>query len=450
MKKVRIGCGAGCSRDRIEPSEDMLKYGNVDYLVFETLSESSFSANQLHKYHNPDEGYNEMLEERMRRILPLAYEKRTKIITNMGSANPIAAFEKVANIACELGLKGLTIAMIEGDDILDKINHLNQLEGIRNNSILADDVNDKIIYANVYLGANPILEALEQGADVIITGRVADPSLFVGPLMYEFGWHQDDLTEMGQATLLGHLLECCGQVTGGYYAHPGYKEVNNLAHLGHPIAEISETGEFIITKLEGTGGEVSLGTCKEQLLYEIGDPSCYITPDAIIDLTGVCLKQLEKDIVQVYGAVSVGIPETLKVNVGYHDGYLFNGEVCFAGADSLQLAQLCGEIIRERMEIIGVSPIALRMDFVGYNSLCLSTVSNHYAPEKLSEVRLRVAVHLAAEEDAILLSREMGFLYTNGPAGSSGVRTDFKKKIKITPLFIPANEIRTQVLYKTV
>ncbi len=450
MKNIRIGCGSGCCKDRIEPSEDMLQYGNLDYLVFETLSESSFSANQLHKYDHPDEGYNEMLEDRMRRILPLAYEKGTKIITNMGSANPTAAFEKVTKLACELGLNGLRIAMIQGDDLLDKIDHFDRWKSVQNPDIPVDELKDRIIYANVYLGAHPIREALEQGADVVITGRVADPSLFVGPLMYEFGWSQNDLTEMGQATLLGHLLECCGQITGGYYAYPGYKEVDNLARLGHPIAEISETGEFIITKLQGSGGKVSLGTCKEQLLYEIGDPSRYITPDAIIDLTGVRFKQLEKDVVHVQGAVSVGIPETLKVNVGLLDGFLFNGEVCFAGADSLALAQLCGEVIRERMEIIGVAPIALRMDFVGYNSLCLSVVSNHYAPEQVSEVRLRVAAHLATEEDAILLSKEMGFLYTNGPAGSSGVRTNFKRKVKISHLFIPVNEVEKQLLYKTV
>jgi hypothetical protein len=427
----------------------MLNHGNLNYLVFETLSETTFAANQLHKYYHPDEGYNEMLEARMRRVLSLCYAKGVKIISNMGSANPPAALEKVIEISRSLGLKGLKVAMVQGEDIMAEINRFSDSERWQNPGKTLAELKDKILYANVYLGATPIKEALRQGADVVITGRVADPSLFVGPLMHEFGWPQTDLERMGQATLLGHLLECCGQITGGYYAYPGYKEVDRLAYLGHPIAEIDETGVFTITKVEGSGGEVSLGTCKEQLLYEIDDPSCYKTPDAVVDFTGVTFVQAEKDVVRVRGAISRGLPKTLKVNVGYWDGYLFNGEVCFAGLDALRLAQCCGSMLQERIRIIGITPLALRMDYVGYNSLCLS-VSDHYAPAQMSEVRLRIAARFATREDAELLGLEMGFLYTNGPAGSCGVRTEFRPDIRITSIFIPPCAVTPQVTSVTV
>ncbi len=290
MRKIRISAGAGYGGDRFEPAIELIEKGNINYLVYECLAERTIALYQLAKTKNPELGYNPQLEKRLRPVLEPCFRKGIRIITNMGAANPIAAGEKVAQMAQNLGLHGLKIAVVLGDDVIDVIKSCDSevLETGENLEVYSA----KIVSANAYLGCQAITEALSTGANVVITGRVADPSLFLAPMVYEFGWKLNDYSVLGQGTVIGHLLECAGQVTGGYFADPGYKDVPRLWELGFPIAEVQENGEAIITKPEGSGGLVSEDTCKEQLLYEIHDPAAYITPDCVADFAGVALSRL--------------------------------------------------------------------------------------------------------------------------------------------------------------
>ncbi len=286
MKKLRIGSGAGYAGDRLEPALELIEKGNLDYICFEGLAERTIALAQKSKIENPSLGYNELLLYRMEKVLPLAYKNKTKVITNMGAANPVGAMQEIAKLAESLNLKNIKIAAVIGDDISDKIERYLSYT-IMETGLPLSSIQEHILSANAYLGCDGIVEALENDADIIITGRVADPSLFLAPMVYEFGWKKSDTQMMGIGTLVGHLLECAGQVTGGYFADPGKKEVPDLWNLGFPYVEIDEIGNGYISKLEEAGGIVTPATCTEQLLYEIHDPKKYITPDCIADFSNV-------------------------------------------------------------------------------------------------------------------------------------------------------------------
>ncbi|MBU5425459.1 DUF1446 domain-containing protein [Tissierella pigra] len=446
MKKIRIGCGAGCSYDRLEPAIELVEKGDIDYIVFECLAERTIANNQQQKLKDPSKGYTPMLEPRIRGILRKCKEEGIKIVTNMGAANPEAAIKLILEITKEMDITDIKVAMISGDNIIDDLEKYKEIVMWQSTHTLGE-LEAEIISANVYLGAEAIKEALDNGADIVVTGRVADVALFVGPLMHEFGWTENDLYKIGQATLLGHLLECGGQITGGYFADPGYKDVENLHILGHPIAEIDETGDFIVTKVKGSGGEVSLRTCKEQLLYEITDPSCYITPNAIVDFTKVCFRQIDKDVVLVTGAISKGSPTTYKVNVGYCDCYIGEGEVSFGGLNSLPRAKMCADIIEKRLKIVGANIDEYRVDYVGYNSLYKTNISDSFAPKEHSEIRLRISGRTKNYDDAMLIAQELDYLYTNGPAGSSGIESGVKQVLSVGAIIIPKENINVQITY---
>ena len=446
MKKIRIGCGAGCSYDRLEPAIELVEKGDIDYIVFECLAERTIANNQQQKLKDPSKGYTPMLEPRIRGILRKCKEEGIKIVTNMGAANLEAAIKLILEITKEMDITDIKVAMISGDNITDDLEKYKEIVMWQSTHTLGE-LEAEIISANVYLGAEAIKEALDNGADIVVTGRVADVALFVGPLMHEFGWTENDLYKIGQATLLGHLLECGGQITGGYFADPGYKDVENLHILGHPIAEIDETGDFIVTKVKGSGGEVSLRTCKEQLLYEITDPSCYITPNAIVDFTKVCFRQIDKDVVLVTGAISKGSPTTYKVNVGYCDCYIGEGEVSFGGLNSLPRAKMCADIIEKRLKIVGANINEYRVDYVGYNSLYKTNISDSFAPKEHSEIRLRISGRTKNYDDAMLIAQELDYLYTNGPAGSSGIESGVKQVLSVGAIIIPKENINVQITY---
>ena len=374
MKKIRIGSGAGYAGDRIEPAVELMEKGNLDYIIFECLAERTIAIGQQDKMKDPTKGYNQLLEARMRKILKLAKDNHIKVITNMGAANPVAAAEKTAEIAKELGVSGLKIAYVTGDDITP------QIEKYYDNDVLEldcklGDIKESILSTNVYLGAEGIIEALENGADIVITGRVSDPALSIGPLVHEFGWNiKDDADKMGQATLVGHLLECAGQVTGGYYADPGYKDVPDLDRLGFPLIEIDETGKFVVTKVEGSGGLVCEDTCKEQMIYEIHNPERYLTPDTVADFSHVTFTQVGKDRVEAAHATSHGKPETLKVSVGYKDCFIGEGEISYGGMNCMNRAKLAADIVEKRLKLVGVEMEEFRIDYIGYNSLYKSEI----------------------------------------------------------------------------
>ena len=448
MKKIRIGCGAGYAGDRIEPAIELVKGGKLDYIVFECLAERTIAIAQQDKAKNPDKGYNHLLEDRMRAILPIAKEMGVKIISNMGAANPISAINKTAEIARELGLSGLRLAAVTGDGITEGIGEFYDNEVLELGCKLAE-LSDKIVSANAYTGAEGILAALEGSADIILTGRVSDPSLVIAPLIHEFGWSNEP-DKIGQAVLAGHLLECAGQVTGGYYADPGFKEVPNLAALGFPLIEMGEDGSFIITKVEGSGGMVTTQTCKEQLLYEIHDPQSYLTPDAIADFSKVRFTELEPDVVQATGATSFKKPDNLKVSIGYKDCFIGEGEIHYGGRNALARAKLAGEVVAKRLEIINAEVEELRIDYIGSNSLYMDKISNTLKHHGSPEIRLRISGRTKDAKNAAKIANEVEALYTNGPAGGGGATKAVFEIISICSIFIPREAVKTIVTYTEV
>jgi hypothetical protein len=451
LKKIRIGAGAGYAGDRIEPAIEIMEKGNLDYIIFECLAERTIAIGQLQKLSNPDKGYNELLEYRMKKILPVCAEKKVKVITNMGSANPLAAAKVVKKLASDMGIKGLKIAAVLGDDIYSNIEKYMDNEVLETGNKLIT-IKSQIISANAYIGVEGIIEALKNKADIIITGRVADPSLTVAPLMFEFGWKKDDFEALGKGTLAGHLLECGGQVTGGYFADPGYKDVPDLWNLGFPIAEISEDGEIVITKLEDAGGMVTPATCKEQMIYEIHDPSQYYTPDVIADFSNVTMDQIEKDKVLVKGASGKAKTGLFKVSVGYKDCYIGEGEISYGGSGAYERAKLAGEVIEKRLKLINAPIEELRIDLIGVNSLYKDSISNFVNEGKVDfkEVRLRVAGRTVNKEDAKIIGNEVETLYTNGPAGGGGAAKNIKEIVSIASIFVLESDINIEVVYEEV
>jgi hypothetical protein len=373
MRKVRIGAGAGYSGDRIEPAVELAEQGELDYLVFECLAERTIALAQQEKRKDPARGYDPLLAERMTAVLGRCRASGTRIVTNAGAANPVAGATRVREIARSLGLAGLRIAVVGGDDVLALLAGEDiRLEGA--SGTLAA-LGERVVSANAYIGAAPIVEALAGGADVVITGRAADPALFLAPLVHEFGWSLGDWTRLGQGTLVGHLLECAGQVTGGYFADPGFKDVAGLGRLGFPIAEVDEEGSAVITKIPGSGGRVSEATCKEQLLYEIHDPSRYLTPDVVADFSNVTISEIAPDRVSVRGGAGHPRPERLKVSVGYLDGFVGEGQISYAGPGALARARLALEIVAERLRLSGARVRDARYDLIGVDALHGATLS---------------------------------------------------------------------------
>jgi hypothetical protein len=442
MKKIRIGCGAGYAGDRIEPAVEIAQDGNVQYLIFECLAERTIAIGQQQKQQDPNKGFNELLAERMRAVLPICAEKGIKIITNMGSANPRAAAELTAEIARSFNIKRLKIAVVEGDDVYQIVSERDC--DLDEAGCAISRSGKQIISANAYIGAEPLLEALQNGADVVIAGRVADPSLFLSAMMYEFDWQPTDWSLLGKGTVIGHLLECAGQITGGYFADPGYKDVPNLARLGFPIAEITEDGDAIMTKVVGSGGCVTVDTCKEQMLYEIHQPDCYMTPDVIADFSGVTFTEVAKDRIAVSGGDGHPRPPTLKVSVGYQDGFIAEGEISYAGPGAVARGQLALDIVKERLAICHVQPEEIRFDLIGVNSLHGETLSQSSQPY---EVRARVAARFYDKAQAVKIGNEVETLYTNGPAGGGGVMKSVKNIVAMDSTRLNRDLVKPSVTY---
>ena len=408
---IRIGCGAGFSGDRLEPALILVQQANLDYLVLECLAERTIALAQKRKRQNPDLGYDPLLERRIELLLPDLLPRNVRLITNMGAANPLAAAEKICEIARRLNLS-VTVAAITGDDVFQQLS--GEEAALETGLPLRDS--GPLISANAYLGADAILPALATNANIIITGRVADPSLFLTPLVHEFGWSLADAAQMGQGTVIGHLLECAGQLTGGYFADPGRKDILDMAHLGHPFADILPDGTATFGKVAGTGGLLTVATAKEQLLYEVMDPSRYITPDVVADFTQVRIEEVGPDQVRVSGGRGQAAPHTLKVSVGYDAGFVGEGEISYAGSNALGRAQLAGAIIQERLQDRFAD---LRIDYIGSTSVHRT---NFGQPADPYEIRLRVAGKAPTASLAALVGEEVEALYTNGPAGGGGAR----------------------------
>ena len=448
MKSIRVGSGAGYAGDRLEPSRELIEKGNLDYISYECLAERTIAIGQDAKLKDPNKGYNSLLEHRMEQALPLCWKHKVKLITNMGSANPEAGAKKCVEIAKKHGLDGMKIACVTGDDLLPVIDKYGDTEVWETHEPLSK-LPGKIVSANAYMGAEGIVKALEQGADVVITGRVSDPAIFMAPAIYEFGWSMEDWDKLGKGTMMGHLLECGGQATGGYYADPGKKDVQGMGHLGFPLIEISEDGSFFITKVEGSGGEVTPSTCSEQIVYEIHDPENYLTPDVVADFKEVKFTQTAKDVVKVEGATGRPRTETFKCSVGYQDCFIGEGEISYGGPGCVGRARLALDIVRERLELVAKGKFEeLKFDIIGCNSLFWGP--DYHYNEEPSEVRVRVAGRASSKADADIIGNEVEALYTNGPAAGSGAFKRTREIVSMASILVSRYDVTPEVKILTV
>jgi len=437
---LRLGAGAGYSGDRIEPALELVERGDIDVLVFECLAERTIALAQQARRRDPEAGFDPLLETRMRSVLGAAAERGVRIVTNMGAANPLAAARRTAAVARELGLASLRVAAVLGDDVLAHV-----LAGdyrFEESAAPVRELGDRIVSANAYLGVAPICAALRSDADVVVTGRASDPALFLAPIVHAFGWSLDDWNLLGQGTVVGHMLECAGQVTGGYFADPGLKNVADLARLGFPIGEVSRDGDFVVTKVEGSGGCVSAATCKEQLLYEIHDPARYLQPDVVADFTHVRVDEIAKDRVRVVGGRGSAPTGMLKASIGYVDGWVGEGQISYAGAGAFARARLAREIVRERLRSTRVEASEMRFDLLGVDALHGPVAVRDGEPY---EVRLRVAGRTRSMAEAVRIGNEVETLYTNGPAGGGGVVKSAREVVAVQSVLVPATAVRPSV-----
>lgn len=442
-KVVRVGAGAGFAGDRIEPAVELVREGRLDYLVFECLAERTIALAQRARLDDPGGGYDPLLEARMRAVLPLCVERGVRIVSNMGAANPAAAARRIAELAADLRLPGVRVAAVVGDDVLDLM-----AGSTRPLLEVGGDVaglSDSLVSANAYLGCEPIVRALAGGAQVVVTGRVADPSLFLAPLVHEFGWALDDWERLGRGTVVGHLLECAGQVTGGYFADPDVKTVPDLARLGFPLAEVAADGSAVITKVDGSGGRVDVATCTEQLLYELHDPSRYLTPDVTADFSTVRFEQVGRDRVAVRGGGGAARPVQLKVSLGHKEGFIGEGAISYAGSSAVARGRLALDIVAERFRLTGLTPEEARFELIGVDSVAPESLASAFAP---MEVRARVVARTRTRADAERVGREVEALYTNGPAGGGGATRLVTPVIGVVSTLIERELVQPTVIFE--
>jgi hypothetical protein len=424
---------------------ELAERGELDYLAFECLAERTVARENLTRLKNPEKGYTPRLLDRMGAVLPACVKNRVRIVTNMGAANPPAAAREIRRNAKEQGLGEVSCAVVLGDDVAEILRKQPGLPLMESGEPL-ETLLPKMASANAYLGADVICRALETGAQVVITGRVADPSLFLAPAMHHYGWRYDDWPLIAAGTAAGHLLECCAQVSGGCFADPGKKEVHDLARLGFPFADISADGSFWISKLQDSGGRVDLATCKEQLIYELHDPAEYITPDCVLDIRELELVQSGPDRVKVTGAKARPRTATYKVTVGYHDGYIGEGQISYAGINAVAKAKWSAEIVQQRLKDRGFSYPEVRVDLIGMSSLHGRAGER---PEPY-EVRLRIAARTTDRKAAEAIGFEVRALHVNGPAGGGGGSDPVVREVlAVQSVLIPRALVDGQVVVET-
>lgn len=432
--RFRIGCGAGFAADRIQPAVDLVERGELDAIALECLGERTVALAQLRRLSGQGSGFDPMLAKRLKALIGPMARTGTRLITNAGAADPLAAGKMAADLAAEEGTP-MRAAVVLGDDVLDRLDPA--ATAWEDGRPL--EAHGELVSANAYIGVDALLPALETDAQLVITGRLADPSLFLGPLMHAYGWDPGDLDLLARGTVVGHLLECAGQVTGGYFADPEVKPVPGLADLGYPLAEVDPDGAAVITKLPGTGGLVDRRTVVEQLTYEVLDPRAYLTPDVSADMTAVQVADLGADRVRVTGARGARRPAELKVSVGYRAGFRGEAELGYAGRGALGRARLAAEVVTARL---ADAVPRLRVDVIGVNALhgdALSAGSEPY------ECRLRVAGIAPDRAAAEAVTEEVSALYTAGPAGGGGLRTDVGEVIGVLSAGVPRDAVETRV-----
>jgi hypothetical protein len=440
METFRIGSGAGYAGDRIDPAQALAEQGRLHALVFECLAERTIALAQLRRSRDPEHGYDPLLQERMRAVLPACVRQGTTIISNMGAAHPQAAGAAVLAVARELKLPQLRVAVVTGDDVLDWVRA--HKVPLMDSDASAADLGERLISANAYLGADALLPGLAGGAQVIITGRVADPALFLAPLMHHFDWRADDWPQLGQGVLVGHLLECAAQVSGGYIADPGHFDVPDLTEVGFPLAEVQRDGSAVLTKLPGTGGRVDRLTCTAQLLYEIEDPARYLQPDVVADFSRVQLQDQGGDRVRISGASGTPRPAQLKATLGYRDGFIGEGQISYAGPGAVARGRLALQVLQQRLQRLGWAGQEQRAELIGVNAMHGEALGPHPEPY---EVRLRLAVRCATQAQAERVGQEVEALYLNGPAAGGGVTQSVREVIAAASALVPRAAVQPGV-----
>jgi hypothetical protein len=443
MNTLSIGSAAGFSGDRTDAAlpvvDTLIRGGGPAALIFETLAERTLALAQLARRDHPDAGYEPLLADMISPILAKCLQHRIPIVSNFGAANPPGAAKLIQRIAAGQGLRKPRIAVVTGDDI----------SGEQGRALLQAQLGgrferDKFVCANAYIGAEAIADALRAGAEIVVCGRVADPALALGPALAHFNWSPQDWDRIARATMAGHLLECGAQVTGGYFADPGYKDVPDLADVGYPIVRIDEDGNIEITKSEPTGGIVDTRTVKEQLLYEVHDPAAYLTPDVIADISDAEVRQIGPNRVAVSGIRGHARPAHLKANVFYEGGWLAEGEISYAGPRAGARAQLAMQILRKRL-----SQLTIRFDLIGVLSIFGDDAGSRLAQSdarrtaSATDVRLRAACAHRDRDAAAMLLREVNALYTCGPAGGGGVRTHLRPRLNSVSCLVPRAAVTT-------
>lgn len=440
LSSIRVGTGAGFSDDRIEPAVELAERGGLDYLVFECLAERTIARETLTRLKDPDRGYTPYLAERFQAVLPACRRNGIRIVTNMGAANPAGAARAARREALALGLGDVPVAVVSGDDITDLVRANPQLPLMESGEPV-ESLIPRMASANAYLGADVVRDALATGAPVVITGRVSDPSLFLGCMLHGLAWSYDDWPLLASGTLAGHMMECAAQLTGGCFVDPGRKDADDPVNIGFPYADINTAGELVLGKLEDTGGRLDLMTCKEQVLYEMHDPARYITPDCQLDITGVEFAQEGKCRVRVTGMQARPRTPTYKAVVGYHDGYIGEGEVAYAGPNALARAKLAERIVRERLKARGFSYPEIRVDYIGMSSL---HGMGGGRPEPY-EVRLRIAARSPDRKAALAVGFEVRTLHVNGPAGGGGGSNAVREVLAVKSILIPRGLVTPRI-----
>ena len=423
-KKVYIGCGAGFAGDRFDASIPIVKQlVNVNapkYLIFEVLAERTLALAQQLRNKNSEEGYSPFLDSYINPILEDCLENNIKIVSNIGAANPMGAAKRILEIAEKQKIRKPKIGVVIGDDLLAYMSNSEILESPTMEGL--DFSNNEITAANVYLGAQPIADALEKGADIVIVGRSVDSALVLGPLIYEYKWKPNELNLMASGTICGHLLECGAQVTGAYFADPGYKDVPDLANVGFPIAEVNADGSFVITKPDGTGGLVNKATVTEQLLYETHNPSSYLVPDVTADMSALSLENDGVNRILVKGANGKEPPKQLKATICCDNGFMGEAEISYAGLNALARARLAGDVIDQRIQKIGLQG-QMRIEIIGAGSVhySIDETSSYNLPND-GDYRVRTSAIYPHREQAQQMVDEVISLYCCGPSAGGGGR----------------------------
>ncbi len=446
--KILIANGQGFWGDSILGPIRLVNEGPLDYLTLDYLAEVTMSIMQKLKSRDPSKGYATDFVEMCRRVLPKCKENGIKIVANAGGVNPVACRKALAEVIRELGLTGLKIGIVEGDDILDDLNSLiasgEEFKNMDNGEPLEPYL-DSVKTANVYIGAEPIVEALKLGADIVITGRATDPSVVLAPIMYEFDWSMDDMDRLAAGTIAGHIVECGAQCTGGNYVH--WREIPNMARIGYPIIEAYPDGSFVVTKHENTGGKVTIETVTSQLVYEMSNPASYITPDCIADFTSIQLKQEAENRVHVSGIKGKPATDTYKVSLSFHEGYKVISQLTVAGPDAVDKAKLCAEIVFDRVALDGVEfdESEKFIEIVGTN-VCHAGIVE--PPADPAEVILRIGARSTDKAKLDRLGMEVVPLVTSGPPGVTGFAGGRPKATEIIsywPALIGKDKVQTSV-----